>query len=161
MNVAAGYLPGNPTTGGAPSGYRGFSERTRWSRCNLPVEGHGGFESYQRSSSPDVLGKALVYLLCFFFKQAGVDSNSGGTQFGEAFAAHFGIGIFHCADDAANSGGDDGVSARRGASLMRTRLEIDVESATSGAFPGLFKSYDFGVLYPFVCVRAFAGFLAG
>ena len=39
--------------------------------------------------------------------------------------------------------------------------EIDVESATSGTFASLFKSYDFGVLYAFVSVRAFAGFLAG
>ena len=75
---------------------------------------------------PNVFGKSLVQRFCFFFKHAGRDVDAGSAKLGKSLAADLRIRVLHGSDHAGDSGGNDGIGARWGASLMGTRLQIDI-----------------------------------
>ena len=75
----------------------------------------------------------------FFLKQADVDLDSGVAQLRDARAADLWIRIFHCTDYPADPGGDDGVGAGWGSSLMGAGFEIDVEGSGARAFTSVLE----------------------
>ena len=65
----------------------------------------------------------------------------------ETSSADFWIRIRHGGDDAADTGLDQGVGAGSGASLMRVRFQIDVQSSAARFWAGLFQGEDLRVLH--------------
>ena len=66
-----------------------------------------------------------------------VDFDSGGAQLLETFSRDQRVGVFHAADDARDSGGDDGVGAGTGASGVRAGFQIEVERVAARQRAGL------------------------
>ena len=97
---------------------------------------------------PDVVGEAFIQFLRFRLEQADLYCDSGGAQLCKSLARNLRIRILHGADHAMDSGGDHGIGARAGASLMRARFQIEIESSAAGACARLLEREDFGVLTP-------------
>ena len=114
--------------------------------CNLSVERHCGFKGDKRQACANVLGKALVEPPRLGLEDSNLDFDSGGTKFFETFSGNLGIGIFHAADDARDSSGDDRVGAGSGASSVRAGLQIEVESVAARRRPRLLNGQYLGVL---------------
>ena len=94
----------------------------------------------------NVFGEGLVQRFRFFLQNAGGDGDSGFAQTLKPLPTHQRVGILHARDHARDSGRDDSIGTWRGASLMRTRLEVDVERRAACPLAGLLQRQDFGVL---------------
>ena len=76
----------------------------------------------------------------------------------KASAADKGIGVDGCNDDTPEAGGDEGVGAGAGATLMAAGLESDVGGGSldgETARGGLFEGHDLGVIVVVVKMCAF------
>ena len=77
----------------------------------------------------------------------------------KAAATHFGIRILDRREHPLNPGSNYGVRAWSCASLVRTRLKIDIQRRTASALAGLLNSQNFRVLQTVVCVEVAANYV--
>ncbi len=151
LNMCAREVAGDPPAGG--SSIR-FAQRLCRRRCNLSVQGHGGFQRHQRRAVADVFGKTLIETPGLVFQSSNLDMHSGGPELLEAASADRRIGVRHRSHDSTNSRGDDGISARRRPPLMGAGLKIDKKCSAICFWAGVIEGPDLGVFYPVVGVSA-------
>ena len=133
LDVEAGLFGGDPA--GVVVGGGDFA-----------VECEGAFEGDEGAAFAHEEAEGFVELLGGG-GEAGVDEDfdTGGAEFGEALAGDAGVGVLQGGDDAGDSGGDEGVGARRCASGVGAGFECDVEGGAAGFGPGLGEGDGFGV----------------
>ncbi len=83
-------------------------------------------------------------------------SMSGGLQQGQALASDQRIGIGHRRDDARHTGGNQGLGARRRATVVAARLQRDIGGGAMGLVTGCMQGMHFGVRFAGFFVPAFA-----
>ena len=153
----AGGFAGDPVglTGDLMAGWRG----------DAAVERHGHLHEHQRAAMLAPAGEALVEAAGFGFADANDGFNAGGAQSLNTVASYGGVGIDGGGDYAANSCGDKGLGAGRGAAGVIAWLERYIGCAAAEAVAGVllgdFEGDDFSVVDEIVFVPAFAGYLAG
>ncbi len=107
----------------------------------------------------DEVGEGVVQVAGGLFEDAEGDFDVGGAKFLNALAADQGVGIPGCDDTAGDTGGDEGVGAWAGATVVAAGLEGDVGGGSFGgeaALGCLFEGDDLCVIAVVVEVGAFA-----
>ena len=123
-------------------------------RSDLAVKRHRGFQRHQRNAVTNVAGESLVQPSSFRFQPADFHMMPAARNFSKPCPLTFGIGIGHGSHHATNASGDQSVGARRRASLMRVRFEIDVERSAASFVAGVLEGEHLSVLHAVVGVDA-------
>src|SRR5579863_2857675 len=126
--------------------------RLTWRRRDFSIERHRSLQRDQRNTMTNVSCESLVQRFCFFFKYAARNVDTGSAKLGKPLTADQRIRVLHGSDHAGDSGGNDGIGARWGASLMRTRLQVDIESRATRSFASLLDGKDLGMFHAIVGV---------
>src|ERR1700681_822922 len=113
-----------------------------------------------RPAGPHEMNVSLIQSRSFGGQQTGVNFNSRCAQMSKAATGNLRVGIFDGCDDTFDSRFDKRVRTGLGAAAMRVRFQRDVSSSTARSISRLFQGDRFGMLYPIVNVKAFAGDLS-
>ena len=125
--LRAGYPLGIPRIGG-----------------DFPVQAHGKLGRYKGLPAGNVLGKGFIkFPDAVDFRKGG--GNAGGLQGGHSLAGHLRIGVNGGGNDLPYAGGDNGLSAGRGAPIVAAGFQGSVEGSPLGPVAGLRQSPYFGV----------------
>ena len=153
LHVRARHLARHPSSGGNPlESIQHFRGRRR----DLAVERHGGFECDQRRAVTNVAGECLIQPASLLFQTSDFNVHSRGSQFFKSLSADLWIRIRHRRHHAMDAGGNQRVGARRRASLMSMRFEVDVKRCPARFLARCFESEDLGVLHATIRVASAA-----
>lgn len=134
-------------------------------RGDATVEGHGDLHEDERAFVLAPAGEAFVEAAGFLLADAKTRPKPCCMQCFHAVTSDGGVGIDGGGDDAAKAGGDEGLSARRGAAGVVAGLKGDVRGATFEAFTCVLRGFaegnDFSVVDEVVLMPAFSDDLAG
>ena len=106
----------------------------------------------------DEVGEGVVEVAGLLLEDAEGDFNACGFYSGDALAANQWVWVFGGDNAAGDAGFDEGVGARRGATVVAAGLEGYVGGCAGGvdaAMGGLLEGYDFGVVALVVEVGSF------
>jgi hypothetical protein len=104
----------------------------------------------------NVARECLIQPARLLFQSSDFDVHSGGAQFLKSLSADLWIRIRHRSHYAMNTCRNQCIGARRCASLMSMRFEVDVKRCPASFLAGCFQSNDLGVLHAAVRVASAA-----
>ncbi len=100
----------------------------------------------------NVAREGLVQSSSFRFQPSNLYVDASGTQLLKTSPAHLGVGIRHGSHYTTNPGGDQSVSARGRAALVRVWFEINVQRSPASLAPSALERAHLSVLYAVVGV---------
>ena len=134
LHVRPGALAGDPPAVVIGSG-------------DFAVERDGGLERHQRPAGAHEMNERLIELGGLGREFGGeLNFDAGLAQLAEAFAADARVGVFHGSDHLGNTRRDQRIGARRRAALVRTGLQVQVDSGAARTAAGLLHGDGFRVL---------------
>ncbi len=109
------------------------------------VHTHGGFHRYPGQTGAHTLVEAGVDAFRLILQQTASGPDTGGLQQLVTTTGHFGIGVFHGADNAGHTGLDQGLRTGWGLAVMAAGFQGDIGGGPVGIGTGLSQGIDFGV----------------
>ena len=112
---------------------------------DAPIDRGGERQQHKRPPAPETRQETRVEALGLRSEEALFDRDPGGAEPANALPVGARIGVAHRDDHARDAGLAHRVDARRGAALVRARLEIGVERRAARAVARFAERVDFGV----------------
>lgn len=128
-----------------PGGFGGYPLGVAGSGGYLSVEAHGEFQGDEGRSGGDELGVRGGEFFGLFASESDGYGYSGLAESFESASGDLRVWVLYGGVDFGYSGGDDGVGAGRGSSVVGAGFKGDVEGRAAGEFGGLPEGYDLGV----------------
>src|SRR6185369_6306499 len=112
------------------------------------IESRSQFQNHPGHACGFELEKCAIEQSTFFFEHTLHDLDLGIAQSLQSGSAHFRIGIHGTGNYSFYTTGQDAVGAGRCPPVVATRLQVDVQGATTRALAGLIQGLDFRMRLP-------------